>query len=280
MLLHNERALATIRTVAEIQPIPDADKIVAARVDGWWVVIRKGEFQVGDPAVYIEIDSWVPHTVAPFLSKGKGPKSYNGIEGERLKTVRLRKQLSQGLLLPLDVLDTPDVLDTLAFLDFLDTPLPLVQGANVTDILGITKWERPVPKDHAGVIKGPFPHFLRKTDQERIQNVPEVLDDLDRVWEISLKLDGSSTTIYCNEGEPGVCPRNTDLVLSNKDGRIVKAANDAGLIQDLQDIFEYTGRSMPFKASLWVLVFRVTEKHSYCHLFGSSIFGTSTISVI
>ncbi|MFN6170260.1 MAG: RNA ligase (ATP), partial [Burkholderiales bacterium] len=69
-----------------------------ATVGGWRVVVKKGEFAVGDLAVYCEIDSWIPHDLAPFLSKGNEPKEYNGVKGERLRTIRLRGQLSQGLL--------------------------------------------------------------------------------------------------------------------------------------------------------------------------------------
>ena len=93
------RKLASIRKIADIRPIPDADAIEVAVVDGWKVVVKKGEYSVGDLAVYIEIDSWVPYELAPFLSKGQEPREYNGVTGERLRTVKLRGQVSQGLLL-------------------------------------------------------------------------------------------------------------------------------------------------------------------------------------
>jgi RNA ligase (TIGR02306 family) len=99
-----ERKLATIRKITAIQPIEGADAIEVAVVDGWKVVVKKGEFQVDSLAVYIEIDSWVSNDIAPFLSKGKEPREYEGIKGERLRTVKLRGQISQGLLLPISVL--------------------------------------------------------------------------------------------------------------------------------------------------------------------------------
>ena len=98
------RKLATIRRISDIQPIPNADAIEVATVDGWQVVIKKGEFQVGNLAIYLEIDSWVPNTIAPFLSKTKEPRVYQGIPGERLRTVKLRGQVSQGLLLSVTIL--------------------------------------------------------------------------------------------------------------------------------------------------------------------------------
>ena len=77
------RKLATIRRIDEIRPIEGADAIEAAVVGGWVVVVKKCEFKAGDLAVYLEIDSWVPNELAPFLSKGNDPREYNGVRGER-----------------------------------------------------------------------------------------------------------------------------------------------------------------------------------------------------
>jgi RNA ligase (TIGR02306 family) len=96
------RKLATLREIDAILPIEGADAIECAVVGGWKVVIKKGEYKPGDRAVYCEIDSWIPTKLAEFLSKGKEPREYEGIKGERLRTVKLRGQLSQGLLLNLD----------------------------------------------------------------------------------------------------------------------------------------------------------------------------------
>jgi RNA ligase (TIGR02306 family) len=101
-----ERKLATVRVIAEVKDIPEADKIQAYRVDGWWVVDAKGKYKVGDMVVYCEPDSWVPHEIAPFLSKGKEPKVYEGVKGERLRIQKLKNQISQGLLLDIGVLWT------------------------------------------------------------------------------------------------------------------------------------------------------------------------------
>jgi RNA ligase (TIGR02306 family) len=95
------RKLATIRVIDGIQPIQGADAIECAVVGGWKVVVKKGEFLVGESALYLEIDSWVPHELAPFLTKGDEAKEFEGVKGNRLRTVKLRGQISQGLLLPL-----------------------------------------------------------------------------------------------------------------------------------------------------------------------------------
>ena len=96
------RKLATVRKIDKIEPIEGADKIVKATVGGWSLVtaIDNG-FKEGDLVVYLEIDSWVPTEIAPFLSKGKEPRVYKGVKGERLRTVKLRGVQSQGLIIKL-----------------------------------------------------------------------------------------------------------------------------------------------------------------------------------
>jgi len=201
------RKLATIRVIDKIEPIPGADKIVKATVGGWQLVtaIDNG-FKEGDLVVYAEIDSWLPTTIAPFLSKGKEPREYNGIKGERLRTVKLRGQISQGLLLPMSILG-----------GYEDT---FVEGDEVTDALGIQKWEAPINAQLAGLARGNFPSYIPKTDQERIQNLKSELEywrTTDFTWEVTEKLEGSSMTVYLSTmgdnpaGDFGVCSRNLDL---------------------------------------------------------------------
>lgn len=210
------RKLATVRMVAEITPIPEADTIEAVRVDGWICVAKKGDFQVGKLAVYLEIDSWVPHTIAPFLTKpDRDPKVFEGVEGERLRTIKLRGQISQGLLLPI----------TVAYAAH-NSPFYVPQeGEDLTELLGIKKWERALHPSLAGTARGNFPSFLRKTDEERVQNLPKVLEQYaGESFEETLKLDGSSCTMYFlapdskyltdeekADGRFGVCSRNLDL---------------------------------------------------------------------
>lgn len=200
------RKLATIRKIDEIHPIDGADAIECAVVGGWTVVVKKNEYQAGDLAVYCEIDSWIPTELAPFLSKGTEPREYNGIKGERLRTVKLRKQLSQGLLLPLSVLGKPEEI------------FPINDNsvdADVTDQLGIQKWEAPIPAQLSGQVKGNFPTAVPKTDQERIQNLKKEIAswlEAGTMWEVTEKLDGSSCTMYLDmDNEFHVCSRNLDL---------------------------------------------------------------------
>lgn len=193
------RKLATIRKIDAIDPIDGAAAIECATVGGWKVVVKKGEYQPGDTAIYCEIDSWIPYELAPFLCKGKEPKEYNGVKGERLRTVRIRGQLSQGLLLKANG-DFPE-------------------GTDMTEALGIQKWERPIPTQLSGQIKGNFPTVIPKTDQERAQNlVKEIIAarEAGLKFDIEEKLEGSSMTCYIIDGAFGVCSRNFDLKRDEK----------------------------------------------------------------
>jgi hypothetical protein len=226
-----DRKLATIRKISEIHPIEDADAIEIAVVDSWKVVVKKGEFNVGDLVCYLEIDSWVPTEIAPFLSKGKEPREYNGVKGERLRTVKLRGQISQGLILPLfgiiGIVSKFATFETVA-----NRPYPVwietvtehgyyivperycqeIFDIDLSEVLNIQKYEAPIPACLAGTVKGNFPSFFPKTDEERIQNLTKKFESFkEYTWEISEKLDGSSCSFYYNNGDFGVCSRNIDL---------------------------------------------------------------------
>lgn len=267
------RKLVTVREITEITDIPGADLIKRAQVEGWPVVVKAGEFQVGDKCVFFEVDSYLPMSDPRFKFLEKNATNWQGVPGARLKTIRLRKQLSQGLALP--VRDFPEVHP------FLDSPD--LRDINFTGPIGIMKWEKVINAQLAGMAKGSFPSFLRKSDQERCQNmgshifgyddyhatvkfntegIPEeallnmmdkgelvaiggsIIDGVevpnyyrvhkaqasrDTRYEVSLKMDGSSMTVYCRgEGEDrqeGVCSRNLDLKMEgNEDNAFVQMA--------------------------------------------------------
>lgn len=247
----SSRKLATIRKIAEIKPHPNADLLELAIVDGWQCVVKKGEFQPGQTIVYFEIDSWIPDTIAPFLSKGKKPREYEGVSGEKLRTIRLRGELSQGLVMPLSIL--PDYFtenqESFGVADF-----ELI-GMDVTDILGIKKWEKPVPAQMRGFTRGNFPSFIRKTDQERIQNLFNKLTDAQRndIYEVTLKVDGSSATFYVKDGEVGVCSRNLELKTdeSNADNMYVKMFNQLGLREKLMAYHAEFGKNIAIQGEIY-----------------------------
>lgn len=191
------RKMAHIEKIHSISPIDGADAIELACILGWQCVVKKGEFEVGQLAVYCEIDSWVPLTLAPFLQKGEKVREFNGVPGNRLKTIKLRGALSQGLILPCT------------------SGMPTEEGSDVSEILGIQKWEAPENPQLAGTQKGNFPAQFPKTDQERIQNISDrtwnIWQEKNYSFEVTEKLEGSSMTCYLLDGVFGVCSRNIDL---------------------------------------------------------------------
>ena len=250
------RKLATIRKVSEIAPIIGADKICHYRVDGWWIVDSVGRYQVNDLAIYIEIDAWCPHELAPFLSKGKEPREYNGVKGERLKTVKLRGAVSQGLLLPIQtgIGGYPFIKNSVG------EHIVVQEGMDVTELLGVQKWEPPIPAQLRGKIAGNFPSWLRKTDEDRIQNCfKDVSPRLNESWVIEEKVDGSSMTVgyrKCDfildkDGQPipeefVVCSRNLSLKLEDEDNTFVRIAKESSI----QDAMKSYGRNLGISGEL------------------------------
>lgn len=216
------RKLATIRIIAEIKPIPNADMIEVAIVDGWECVVKKSDgFKVGDKVVYIEIDSIVPDRPEfEFLRD----------QNFRVRTIKLRKQVSQGLVISLSIL--PHGFYTV--------------GADVTEILGVTKYdlqaeqESKLLQSKADNVKNPFikfllrfkwfrdryikpkkggyPSWIVKTDEERIQNKTAMFEaekENGTLFSVTEKIDGQSGTYYLERHgkkfEFGVCSRNIHL---------------------------------------------------------------------
>lgn len=195
------RKLATIRRIAEIKLIEGADKICQYRVDGWWCIGQKDLYKIDQLVIYFEIDSFIPirHECVDFLKKNSFKSTKNLGDGYRIKTMKMRGVVSQGLIMPIE--------------DFPDLNIPMEEGYDVTEILGIQKYEKPISATLYGIARGNFPSFISKTDQERYQNLRNY--DLEKYkdipFEVTIKLDGSSMTAYFKDGYFGVCSRNLDL---------------------------------------------------------------------
>lgn len=225
-MMEKLRKLASIRRISDIQPIEGADMIELAIVDGWKVVVAKNVgHKVGDMVVYCEIDSFLPiKDEFEFLRKSSF-KKMGDQEGFRLKTIKLRGQVSQGLILPLSVLNPEGT-------NIYVTPF---EGLDVTEMLGIQKYEPPIPAELAGKVKGLFPSFIRKTDEERIQNLSDQYDELkNHTYYVTEKLDGSSATFYYKDGVFGVCSRNLEL-LETEGNTFWKVARELDLENKLRD---------------------------------------------
>lgn len=241
MIINKKRALAYTARCGAIKPIEGADNIELMAVNGWNVIVRKGEFQEGDFCVYFEIDSKLP--VADW-SAFMAPKHY------KVKTMKLNKfkVISQGLALPLNMFDVY---------------IPLEENIDLTDTLGITyaveednkrkaeytkydkmrqrhlklfrknkmikwlfqrEWGRKLlfiflgrKKDSRG-----WPVWVAKTDEERCQNLPHLFPGDDTKWIVTEKIDGTSTTFTMKrkifkENDFYICSRNVVFDKPEKD---------------------------------------------------------------
>ena len=224
------RKLASIRKIGNLQPIKDADRIELAIVDGWKVVVNKGVHTIGEMIVYFEIDSMLPiQEEFEFLRKSSYKKMSDGTEGFRLKTIRLRGQISQGLVVPTSVLPTG---------------VPIIEGQDVTKILGVVKYDPPIPPELAGIVIGQFPSFIRKSDEERIQNFVDEYSEMKKFrYFASEKLDGTSCTMYFNQ-KFGICSRN--LELAEGEGTQWRLARDSGIISNMKEL----GRNLALQGEI------------------------------
>jgi hypothetical protein len=238
------RKLATIRKISNIKPIPGADKIECLIIDGWEVVGKKGDYAIGDMCIYIEIDSIVPDI--PYFDFMKDRKF-------RVRTIKLRKQISQGLAVPINEETNKVLLKNKGF----------ELGDDVSDLIGVTKWVPPhervrvsrMPKNvgllrrirlsFRDLFKPPtFPRWIKKTDEDRIQNISDTMlqnwNDQDNAeYIITEKLDGCSATYFIESGlfgwNFGVCSRNRWL-RQEDDSHWWKIAKQYDLKYKLKDL--------------------------------------------
>jgi RNA ligase (TIGR02306 family) len=208
-----QRKLASVQRVQALDPIPNADAIELARINGWQCVVKKGTFALHNLGVFLEIDAIPPdHPDFSFLWQPKSPLPLDtGVctpraprpEKFRIRTMKLRGALSQGLLLPLTDKGVTGLLPVNHFLS---------EGDDLTEMLGVTKWEPPATQ--GAEARGSFPSFIPKTDEARVQSAPGVLLDIKGLpYAITLKYDGTSAT-YCidpRDGEFHACSRNLSV---------------------------------------------------------------------
>lgn len=217
------RKLASIQRIVDIKPIDGADNIDVLTVLGWHCVAKKGEHSINDLILYIETDSVLPDVpVFKFME----PRHF------RVKTIKLRGQVSCGLVMPLSILGQYAMLAT--------------ENEDVTEILGITKYDPPLPAQLAGIAKGNFPSFIPRTDETRVQNLQKTLDKYKgTLCYITEKLDGSSATFYVNNDAFGVCSRNLDL--TETDGNSFWKAARA---MEIEDKLRSLGRNIALQGEL------------------------------
>jgi RNA ligase (TIGR02306 family) len=197
-----ERKLASIQIIEKLDPIEGADFIERATVLGWHCVVRKGDFKEKDKCIYIEIDAMLPDIPAfAFLKDPKGRVPEYGFV-HRLKTKKLKGQISQGLIMSLKE----------DFQKWAPKNDLVKVGDDVTELIGIKKYEPPVLASlRTGQAKRTFPSFIPRTDETRVQNIPWITDAFQgkKVY-VTVKLDGTSVTYYIKDGQFGVCSHNME----------------------------------------------------------------------
>lgn len=206
------RKLVSIKKIDTLKPIEGADKIELAIIGGWQAVVIKGQFEPNEEIIYFEIDSFLPDTIEQFkFLTDKNSKEVvspvgTSVKGHILKTIRLRGELSQGLVQKIDIFE--GLSDLLAKSDN-----KTETAAQYFKDLGVFKYEKPLPLD--GDIIGQYPSFTIKTDSERVQNLSdETLQMLSEqlTWKGTEKIDGTSSTWWKDdEGKIHVASRNYEI---------------------------------------------------------------------
>lgn len=223
-----DRVLARVAQIQKLIEIPGANSIELALIDGWQVVVGKGSHKPKDLVVYFEIDSLLPLSEPAFDDLGKRVFSkllftIDGLHYVRIKTAKMMKQLSQGYVASLESLR-------------LD-PQQVKLGQDLTEFLGILKYESSEERsmNNAGALAGgtkrglPFPSFIPKTDQNRVQNIQFRYDDAvvhGEMFEKTYKLDGSSLTAWMKDGVVGVASRNVSFRMQPENRGIIAIAKD------------------------------------------------------
>lgn len=192
-----KKKTATVERIVSVAPIQGAGSVELATVCGWNVIVRKNEFAAGDFAVYIAVDTIVDLTKPWF----------NFLKSDRIKTIKLQRVYSQGLLLPLSAIPYQ---------------IPLKEGHDVSELLGVSKYEKPFSFCHTpspSSSASPFPsHIISITDEDHLNSKPEALQELyDKEIYITLKLDGSSMTMIWEKGDRfTLCSRRVTLYTAEK----------------------------------------------------------------
>lgn len=238
----SERKLARVERIDSLHPIEGADRIEIAMIGGWQVVVQKGLHSIGNPVAYFEVDSLLPTDNPAFASlttlSSKLLFEINGKGYARIKTIKLRGQISQGYIVPLSDLSEEQV----------------NVGDDLTERLGVLKYEGREEREmnNAGTKKNSqapgtmaFPSFIPKTDQNRIQNiVPRFIQarDSGEKFEKTFKLDGSSMTVYMYNGVNYVASRNVAFHLQ---------VQNKGFLQTLKDFIRQV-KKVGWKRAKWI----------------------------
>jgi RNA ligase (TIGR02306 family) len=205
--------LATIEKIHSIQSHPnkEVEKLEVGKIKEWPVVIPKGQFKDGDLVVFIQIDSICPkeNTYFSFLERQK----------YRIWNAKFKGAPSQGLVCPLSILpkwDPSKEVDGYPTVGIYDRGTDdwkyAQEGDDVTELIGITKYEKPLDISICGDAKGGFPtHLIPITDEDNLLNNPATLNEfMSEECYLTVKVDGSSMTVIYENGDVRVCSRRLE----------------------------------------------------------------------
>lgn len=235
------RKLASIQKIKDIIPIAAADRIEVAQVLGWQCVVDKGEFKPGDYCVYFEIDSFLPiQERYEFLRKNSFKHNVILGDGFRLKTVKMRGQISQGLCLP--IRSFPELCER-----------GWKEGMDVTEILKVRKWEEPEVAGLGGDKKGSKPGWIETSNETRIQAEPELLQEFAGIeYYITTKYDGISHFIAVDEEDQfRAGSHRLELRESNKEGSFWKWLKDREIPEKLISLKKELGATRFYVIGEW-----------------------------
>lgn len=180
-----------------IEPHPNADKLELAAVGDYRAVVQKDIYKTGDLGVYIQEGSIVPK----WLLDRYGWK-LAGPDANRVKAMKLRSILSQGIVVPvsngIDVHASNGnfVMAGLYLETGPNTSIVVHEGMDCAELLGVTKYEPPIPVHMAGEVTNAFGHTI-SYDIENIKKFPDVLVDGEEVV-MTEKLHGTWTCFGYN----------------------------------------------------------------------------------
>lgn len=222
------RSLASVQEITEVRPIEGKDKIVLATVLGWQVIVTKEDFKVGTKCIYVEIDSVLPEKPEFEFLRNKN---------FRIKTMKMAGAISEGICFPMSLIPNGEKYKV---------------GDDVTDIIGVTQYEPEMDNDRevkvADTKKYPkflmrfrwfrnivcknkrqnkgFPNFISKTDENRVQEIPRVLESKEK-YVLTEKVDGQSGTfaLVKHKGRFGKC--KYEYIVCSRNLRLWKKGNQS-----------------------------------------------------
>jgi RNA ligase (TIGR02306 family) len=253
----NIRKLASIRRIDDIKPHDNANSLELAIIGGWQVVVKLGQFKPDDLCVYCEIDCLMPE---------KPEFEFLRSNHFRIKTQKIRGKLSQGIAFPISILGIVD--NDIIYFNGETRNISQMIGEDVSEYLGITKYEPPISPQLMGMVRGNFPsHIIPKTDEERGQNCLKVFEEMKgKTCYITLKEDGTSFTAYHIVEQDitpevmslvqrvGVCSRNLELKNESFPGADLniywKIAKQYDIEDKLIKFYHDTGRSIAIQGEI------------------------------